>query len=139
MGGLGTGISTALGVKLAEPRRAVVCVIGDGAFNYNPVPACFGLSQQYQLPILIVICNNQGFVSQAWNIEKYFPKGWAIKTDNLYGKVIEPTPEYWKIALAFGGYGERVNAPEALGRALRRGLKAVEKGNIAVIDVIVEP
>ena len=42
-GALGTGLPTALGVKLARPKDIVVCVIGDGAFNYNPVPACLGL------------------------------------------------------------------------------------------------
>jgi thiamine pyrophosphate-dependent acetolactate synthase large subunit-like protein len=51
----------------------------------------------------------------------------------------EETPDYSKIALAFGGYGERANTPETLEPALRRGLEAVEKGNIAVIDVILEP
>jgi acetolactate synthase-1/2/3 large subunit len=139
MGGLGTGIPTALGVKLAEPNKVVTCIIGDGAFNYNPVPACLGLSQQYKLPILIIICNNQGFASQAWNIEKYFPEGWAIKTGNFYGKVIEPTPDYSKIALAFGGHGERTSTPKTLELALRRGLEAVRKGNTAVIDVILKP
>jgi len=74
-----------------------------------------------------VICNYQGFASQAWNIEKYSPDGWAMKTGNFYGKVVEPTPDYSKIAPAFGGYGERTSAPEALEPALRRGLEAVER------------
>ena len=87
----------------------------------------------------IVICNYQGFASQAWNIEKYSPDGWAMKTGNFYGKVIEPTPDYSKIAPAFGAYGERTSTPKTLEPALRRGLEAVEKGNIAVIDVFVEP
>jgi hypothetical protein len=38
-GALGTGLGTALGIKLARPGYTVVCVIGDGAFHYNPVPA----------------------------------------------------------------------------------------------------
>jgi len=74
-----------------------------------------------------VICDNQGFASQTWNIEKYFPDEWTMKTGNFYWKVIEPTPDYSKIALAFGAYGERTSTPEALEPALRRGLEAVEK------------
>ena len=85
-----------------------------------------------------MICNYQGFASQAWNIEKYSPDGWAMKSGNFYGKVVEPTPDYSKIAPAFGGYGERTSAPEALEPALRRGLEAVEKWNFAVIDAILE-
>src|SRR5262249_28237626 len=57
-GALGTGLPTALGVKLARRDDVVVCVIGDGAFNYNPVAACLGLAQQYRVPVLVVICNN---------------------------------------------------------------------------------
>ncbi|MGH7802180.1 MAG: hypothetical protein ACREOW_16400 [Thermodesulfobacteriota bacterium] len=71
----------------------------------------------------LVICNYQGFASQAWNIEKHFPDGWTIKTGNFYGKLIESTPDYSKIALAFGGYGERTSTPETLEPALREGLK----------------
>ena len=33
IGGLGTGLSTALGVKAANPKRPVICMIGDGSFQ----------------------------------------------------------------------------------------------------------
>ncbi|MPZ78782.1 MAG: hypothetical protein GEU77_19955, partial [Deltaproteobacteria bacterium] len=39
-GGLGVGLSYALGVKLAMPDRPVFALIGDGAFHYNAVPSC---------------------------------------------------------------------------------------------------
>merc|ERR1712228_528736 len=77
-GGLGTGLSTALGAKLADCKSLVVCVIGDGALNYNPVQACFGLAQQYCVPLLCLVLNNDGFCSQAWNVEKYFADGAAV-------------------------------------------------------------
>ena len=77
-GALGTGLPMALGVKLARPNDVVVCVIGDGAFNYNPIPACLGLAQQYNVPVLMIICNNEGYVSQEWNLYKYFPSGYAL-------------------------------------------------------------
>jgi acetolactate synthase-1/2/3 large subunit len=138
-GGLGTGIPTALGLKLAEPEKMVVCVIGDGSLSYNPVPACFGLSQQYALPLLIIVCNNQGYASQAWNIQRYFPDGWAVKSNNLYGAVIEPTPDYSKLPAAFDGYGERVDNHDALRSALKRGVQAVRRGRLALLDILLEP
>ena len=49
-GALGTGLGTALGVKLARPGDTVVCVIGDGALHYNPVPAALGFAQQQGPP-----------------------------------------------------------------------------------------
>lgn len=138
-GALGTGLPTALGVKLARPKDVVVCVIGDGAFNYNPVPACLGLAQQYNVPVLVVICNNQGYASQEWNLYKYFPSGYALRDNNPYGKVIEPTPDYAAMAPAFGAYGECVSEPAKLEEAIRRAIAAVEAGHLALLDVRLEP
>lgn len=138
-GALGTGLPTALGVKLARPKDVVVCVIGDGAFNYNPVPACLGLAQQYNVPVLVVICNNQGYASQEWNLYKYFPSGYALRDNNPYGKVIEPTPDYAAMAPAFGAHGECVSEPAKLEEAIRRAIAAVEAGHLALLDVRLEP
>ena len=55
-----------------------------------------------------------------------------MKTGNFYVKVIESTPDYLKVALAFGGHGERTGTPETLEPALRRGLEAVEKGSVEI-------
>ena len=136
-GALGVGMPTALGVKLARPEALVVSVIGDGAFHYNPVPACFGLAQQYGVPILVVLCDNCGYVSQEWNLQKYFPQGYALRTNNPYGRVIEPTPDYTKLAEAYGGYGERVARAEDLEPALSRALEAIATGRLALLDVLV--
>ena len=64
VGGLGTGLSTALGVKAANPKRPVVCLIGDGSFNYDPVPAVYGAAQEHNLPFLTIMFNNQGYLSE---------------------------------------------------------------------------
>ena len=138
-GALGTGLPTALGVKLARPNDIVVCVIGDGAFNYNPIPACLGLAQQYRVPVLVVICNNQGYVSQEWNLYKYFPQGHALRDNNVFGRVIEPTPDYAAMTPAFGAHGERVTDPAQLDAAIGRAIAAVRAGKLALLDVHVEP
>ena len=138
-GALGTGLPTALGVKLARPNDIVVCVIGDGAFNYNPIPACLGLAQQYDVPILVVICNNQGYVSQEWNLYKYFPSGYALRDNNPYGRVIEPTPDYAAMAPAFGAHGECVTDPGKLEAAIQRAIAAIEQGQLALLDVRLQP
>jgi acetolactate synthase-1/2/3 large subunit len=138
-GALGTGLPTALGVRLARPHDVVTCVIGDGAFNYNPVPACLGLAQQYRMPVLVIICDNQGYVSQEWNLYKYFPSGYALRDNNPYGRVIEPTPDYAALAPAFGAHGERVREPAQLEAAVRRGIEAVQQGRLALLDVRLQP
>ena len=138
-GGLGTGLGTALGVKLARPQQQVVCILGDGAWHYNPVPAALGFAQEYGIPLLIVLCNNRGYVSQAFNVLKYYPDGAAVREGNLVGNVIEPTPDYVKQAEAYGGVGERVQKSDELRSALQRALQVVAAGKTVLLDVIVNP
>ena len=42
-------------------------------------------------------------------------------------------------ARAFNGYGERVEKPEQVRAALLRGLDAVAKGQVALLDMTLEP
>jgi acetolactate synthase-1/2/3 large subunit len=132
-------LPTALGVKLARPDDMVVCVIGDGAFSYNPIPASLGMAQQYGVPILVIICNNHGYASQEWNLYKYFPSGYALKNNDPYGKVIDPTPDYAKMAPAFGAHGECVTEPRQLEAALLRAFDAMQQGQLALLDIRLEP
>ena len=139
IGGLGTGLPTALGVKAANPGRPVICLIGDGAFNYDPVPAAFGAAQEHNLPFLTIMFNNQGYLSQKSGIPRYYPEGWAVKTNNYSGLHMSPCPEYSTIITAFGGYGERVEDPEDVRNAIERGLEAVGNGQSTLIDVRLMP
>jgi len=138
-GALGTSLGTALGAKLARPGDTVVCVIGDGALHYNPVPAALGFSQQNGLPLLIVVCDNRGYTSQTWNVYKYFGQGAAVRSGDMIGNVITPTPDYAKLAEAYGGVGERVEKPADLAPAIDRALAAVASGKTALLDVFVTP
>jgi acetolactate synthase-1/2/3 large subunit len=135
IGGLGTGTGTALGVKAANPRRPVLCLIGDGAFNYDPGLAALGVCQEHNLPIMIVLFNNYGYHSQKSGVPRFFPHGFAVKNQDFIGISINPSPDYAMIARAFGGYGEKVEEPSEVRGALQRGLKAVAGGQVALIDV----
>ena len=92
VGGLGTGLGTALGVKAAYPDRTVVCTIGDGSFNYNPVTAALGLAQEHRMPILVIVCNNQGYQSQQGGIPHYYPGGYAVQVGQLLGHLDHAEP-----------------------------------------------
>ena len=135
IGGLGTGLSTALGVKAANPKRPVVCLIGDGSFNYDPAPAAFGAAQEHNLPFLTIMFNNQGYLSQKSGIPKYYPEGWAVKSGNFSGLHIVPCPEYSQIMKVFDGYGEKVEEPGEVRKAIERGLRAVAGGQSALLDI----
>ena len=139
VGGLGTGLGTALGVKDANPKRPVICLIGDGSFNYNPVVAALGYAQEHDTPIMIVIFNNHGYLSQQSGIPHYYPDGHAVKSGNYSGTAIKPGPDYASLAPIYGGYGERVEKPAQVRAALQRGLKAVGEGKLALLDMRLAP
>ncbi|HEX9445435.1 MAG TPA: thiamine pyrophosphate-binding protein [Candidatus Binatia bacterium] len=139
IGGLGTGLSTALGVKAANPKRPVICLIGDGSFNYDPAPAALGAAQEHGLPILIVMFNNQGYLSQKSGVPKYYPDGWAVKTNKFAGLNIAPCPDYSMIVKAFEGYGEKVEEPGEVRKAVERGLRAIGAGQVALLDIRLRP
>lgn len=138
-GGLGMGLGTALGAKVAHPDRTVIATIGDGAFYYNPVLASFGASQELRLPILVVLFNNSGYLSQKLDVVREYPEGWAVRKKDFAGLSIEPRPDYPGLARAYGGYGESVEEPSSVRAALMRGLDAVSRGNLALIEMILAP
>lgn len=138
-GGLGVGLGMALGVKHAQPERAVVCTIGDGAFHYNPVVGSFGVAQEHRLPILVALFDNGGYLSQRTDVATYYPQGLAVQTGCFAGTSIAPQPDYVLLARAFGGTGEKVERPEEVGPALRRGLEATANGQLALVHFVLGP
>jgi acetolactate synthase-1/2/3 large subunit len=61
------------------------------------------------------------------------------RTRNWVGQPISPTPDYAKLAEAYGGYGERVQSADALPAALDRARRALGEGRLALLDVITYP
>lgn len=138
-GGLGGGIGLALGIKSAAPGRTVVLTIGDGAFHYNPVVASFGAAQEHGLPIFVIVFNNAGYLSQKNDVVNSFPQGDAVRRGSVIGTSITPSPDYPLLARAYGGVGERVDKPADVPAALERGLAAVKRGQLALLEVVLKP
>jgi acetolactate synthase-1/2/3 large subunit len=135
-GGLGVGLSYALGVKLALPERPVFALIGDGAFHYNAVPSCLGVAEEYRLPIHPVIFNNGRYLSMETSLIKYFPDGAAKTTGVHFGAEIGPRPDYQFYGKAHGGYGYRVTNPSEIKPAVEQALKHEAEKKITVIDLV---
>ncbi|MFC1901972.1 thiamine pyrophosphate-dependent enzyme [Chloroflexota bacterium] len=136
--GLGIGLGVAAGTKLAYPDKPVIFLVGDGAFNYNPVLAGLGFCQEYHLPILTIVMNNGIYAAMKTPYRDHFPGGWSIRSNKYLSVDIAPRPDYVKIAEAFDAYGERVETPGDIKPALNRALKQIAMGRAALIDLIVE-
>jgi len=135
-GGLGVSLGYALGAKLAMKERPVFVLIGDGGFHYNPVPSCLGLAQEYKLPIIAVVFNNQRYLSMERGLLKYYPDGVAKKSGVHFGGPILPNPEYRHYADVYGGYGVRVTDPKDIQPAVAKALEHSAAGRLSVIDVV---
>jgi acetolactate synthase-1/2/3 large subunit len=135
--GLGQGLGYGLGVKLANPDRPVAIAIGDGAFFYNPVVQCLGFAKKAKLPTLIVVFNNEGYNAMRNNHLSYYPEGTARKNDLFLGHGIDDAPDFAELAAPFGGWGRRVEDPVELDTALQDGMKEVQGGRTAILNVVI--
>ena len=134
-GGLGLGMGIALGIKSVRQDLPVVALIGDGSFNYNPVLACLGYSQEYRLPIVTIIMNNGGYLSMQRGITALYPAGWAARRNTFFGHAISPAPNYAELANVFDAYGELVDDPDQIAPALRRAFEAERQGRSSILDI----
>jgi acetolactate synthase-1/2/3 large subunit len=134
--GLGQGLGVSLGLKLSDSGRTVIALEGDGSFNYNPVHACFGLSQEYQIPFLTVLFDNKSYAAMKQH-SMYYPEGYSVKEGRYYGVDI-PKLDYVKLTEAFGGYGEAVEDPAEVESALLRALEQERNGRLALLDMIIK-
>src|SRR6266850_1836756 len=86
-GGLGFSGGMALGLKLAQPDRRIVQVIGDGGFHFSSPDSVYSVAQQYQIPILTVVLDNGGWQAVKSAVQRVYPKGIAAETDQFQSRL----------------------------------------------------
>jgi benzoylformate decarboxylase len=80
-GGIGQGVAGALGVAVAEPRRPVLCLSGDGSSMYS-IQALW-TAAHHALPIVFVILANREYRVLKHNIDAYRQR-FAVKSNKPY-------------------------------------------------------
>ena len=117
-GGLGTmgfGFPAALGAKVACPDRPVVDIAGDGSFLMTEQELACSIAEN--IPVTVIVLNNSvlGMVAQ-WQRMLYKKRYMAV---NL-GK----TPDFVKLAEAYGAQGIRVASIAEFQAAIKKALKS---------------
>lgn len=135
-GSLGYGIGAAIGAQLGAPDRPVICSLGDGAVMYSS--SGFWTMARYSLPILTLIWNNLNYQTVRTNFAAW---GGEMVKQNKYPEVFlgDPEIDFAKLAQAQGVPGAKVESPQELEAALRRGVEATAAGEPYVLDVRVAP
>jgi len=134
---LGWGLGAALGAKLAKPDHKVICCVGDGAYMFGVPVSAHWVSRAHNLPVLFIVFNNSRWKASQQSTLSFIPDGWAAKTDPMPLCDLRPSVDFEKICEAADGYGEKVERPEDLPRALKRAMKVVEtEKRQALLNVI---
>src|SRR5262249_60686002 len=138
--GLGWGAGAALGAKLARPRSPVMAVLGDGAYMFCNPAAVHHAAALHDLPVLFVVMNNGMWGAVERSTLAMYPEGSAARSNEPPFVALKKLPAFEKMCEAAGGYGERVDDPAALPRALQRAMSVVnDEGRQALLNVICRP
>ena len=116
---MGFGPSAVLGVKVAQPRRAAVALVGDGGFGANP--SVVATAVEAGLAVVFVVMDNAGFGTIA-GLE-------AMHYGSTYGCMFESGGSSYRVdfaamARAMGARGQMITTAGDLGGALREALAA---------------
>jgi benzoylformate decarboxylase len=111
-GGLGFGLSAAVGVQLAQPERQVVCVVGEGSVQY--AVTAFWTAAAYKVPLKVLVLRN----------EEYAILKWFAEMESVTGAPALDLPalESAEVAKGYGVPSQRVDGRDALHAALTEAL-----------------
>jgi acetolactate synthase-1/2/3 large subunit len=110
-GTLGYGFAAALGVKVANPDKPVICGIGDGGFMYNVQELATAV--QNQIPVVTLLFNDGAF-GNVQRDQKHRYGGRVIATE-LYN------PDFVKMAESYGAQAFRAHTLAEIRQAIRAG------------------
>jgi pyruvate oxidase len=125
MAGMGFGIPAAVACQLAEPRRQVIAITGDGGFGMAGMELTTAVRNK--LPITTIVFNdgklkNIGKEQDEFGFTRY--------------RIDFPNPNFAEMATSAGGLGIRVTEPEALDEVIRN---ALDSPLPALVEVMVDP
>ncbi|HEY2975533.1 MAG TPA: biosynthetic-type acetolactate synthase large subunit [Pyrinomonadaceae bacterium] len=125
LGAMGFGFPAALGAQLAYPDRQVIAFVGDGGFQMTAQELATAV--QYRTNTKIIVMNNNylGMVRQ-WQ-EIFYDKNYSAVD-------MESTPDFVKLAEAYGATGLRATQPAELSSVLEQGLRTP---GVVVMDIVV--
>ena len=135
-GPLGWEISAATGIKLGQPEREVVAVVGDYSFEF--LMEEIAVAVQYRIPFVIVMLNNAhlGLIRQAERTGFKFDRDYEVSISygaDGYGM------DHVKAMEAMGAAGMRVKRPEDIAGALAWATRTSNERSVPVlIEILTE-
>ncbi|MBA2545683.1 MAG: benzoylformate decarboxylase [Solirubrobacterales bacterium] len=125
-GGLGFGLSAAIGVQLAQPDRPVVCILGEGSAQYAITG--FWTAAAYDVPVTFLVLRN----------EEYAILKWFAGIEEVEGApgLDLPAVNTSEVAKGYGVPAERVSGADELEASLK---KSFGSDGPSLVEVPVQP
>jgi acetolactate synthase-1/2/3 large subunit len=127
-GGLGTmgfAVPAAMGVTMARPGEPVWAISGDGGFQMNMQE--MATMVQENIPVKMAVFNN-GYLGMVRQWQQFF-HGRRYSATPIW------SPDYVKLAEAYGIHGRRITGADGLAEAVR---EAVERPGPALLEFMIE-
>ncbi|MBV9557640.1 MAG: thiamine pyrophosphate-binding protein, partial [Pseudolabrys sp.] len=137
--GAGPGISVGAALALKDSDRLVIGVCGDGDFLMGVTSIWTAV--HYKLPLLIVVANNRSFFNDELHQERVARiRNRPVENRWVGQRISDPDIDLAAMGRAQGaqGFGP-VKAIKDLPAVFAEAIAAVEAGEVAVVDVRVEP
>src|SRR2546427_514800 len=111
-GSLGYEYPTALGAKVACPKRPVVAICGDGGFLYNTQELATAVL--HRINVVAVVFNDNAYGNVARDLDEAWGGSYAAALHN---------PDFMKLADAYGVVGMRAKEPTEVGALVRDAIQ----------------
>jgi thiamine pyrophosphate-dependent acetolactate synthase large subunit-like protein len=137
--GGGPGISVGAALALKGSGRLPIAISGDGDFLMGVTAVWTAV--HYKIPLLFVLANNRSFYNDELHQERMArARNRPIENKWIGQRMSDPEVDLAAMARAQGaaGFGP-VTKPADLPSILEKAIAAVDAGQVAVVDVRVEP
>jgi acetolactate synthase-1/2/3 large subunit len=128
-GSLGWGFPASMGAKCGAPSRPVICFIGDGGFYYHLSE--LETANRCGIKIVTIVNNNQCLRQCLEGINRAYGDRSGNRDEQCKFRDVN----FAKIAQEMGCFGIRVERPDEIADAIRKGLAADRP---AVVDVVTD-
>jgi thiamine pyrophosphate-dependent acetolactate synthase large subunit-like protein len=142
-GGIGAGPGNAVGVGLAlqemGSKRIPIALIGDGDFLMSNTAVWTAV--KYQIPILIVVCNNHSFFNDELHQERVAKeRGRPVENKWIGQRMSEPEIDIAQLSSSMGAQSiGPVRSKSQLKAAFDDALKILAQGLPCIMDLDVAP
>ncbi|MEC9375041.1 MAG: thiamine pyrophosphate-binding protein [Pseudomonadota bacterium] len=132
---LGWGIAASLGVKIAQPDRQVISLVGDGAMLFGQIEALWSAAR-YEIPVIMIVFNNHSYDGERGRIvlssllARQNKDAWKDMSCYLGN----PDINFVDIAKGFGITGSKLEKPSDIKKVIKRATAATREGRPYFID-----